>query len=91
MESTQMKMLQTICGKTLKDKIKSELILKMIGVEVLKKFLRNKKTKGFGQVEGMSKEKAPAMAIKIIIKGKNKARPKKQWMEVVEKDIRRRG
>ena len=36
MESTQIRMLQTISGMILKDKAKSELILKMICVEPLK-------------------------------------------------------
>ena len=36
MESTQIRMLQIISGMILKDKAKSELILKMICVELLK-------------------------------------------------------
>ena len=34
----------------------------------------------------MSKEKAPPMAMKIMIKGEKKERPKKQWMELVEEE-----
>ena len=37
-QSTQMKMPQMLCEKTLKDRVKSELILRIISVEPFKRF-----------------------------------------------------
>ena len=45
MESTQIRMLQMISGMILKDKAKSELILKMICVEPLKGIFEKSNTK----------------------------------------------
>ena len=70
-------MLQMFCGKTLKDWLKSDVILKMIDVEQLKEFLRSLKLKWFEHVERMSKEKAPAMAMKLMLKDKKRGRSKK--------------
>ena len=36
-----MRMLQMICGKMLKNKVKSELMLKTTNVKLLKEFIRN--------------------------------------------------
>ena len=62
----------------------------MTAVEPLKKFLRSQRLRWFGDVERMSKEKAPAMAMKIMMRGKKNGRPKKRWMEVVQDTRRRR-
>ena len=71
MEFTQIRMLQIISGMTLKDKAKSELILKMICVEPLKGIFEKANSE---VVLGTYREqkKAPVMAIKIIRKGKKK-------------------
>ena len=39
----------------------------------------------------MSKEKASVMAMTIMVEGKKKEKFKKQWMKMVEEDIKRRG
>ena len=59
-----------IHGKTLKGKIKSEIELKVTGVQPLKEFLRSQKLRWFGHVEWMSKEKAAVLAMTITLKGK---------------------
>ena len=51
-----MRMFQMVRGKTTKDRVKSELILKMIGVEPWKNILRSQRLKWFGQVERMNKK-----------------------------------
>ena len=71
MESTQMRMLKMICGKTVKDKVRSKLILNMTGIEPLKKFLRSQKLRWLGHIERMRK-KSPVMAMKIIMKSEKK-------------------
>ena len=47
-------------------------MLKITGVEPLKKIWRSQRLRWFGHVEKKSKKRAPAMAIKIIIKGKER-------------------
>ena len=64
--------MRMICGKTLKDRIKSGLILKMTVVETLKEFLRSQRLRWFVHIKNMSKEKAPAMAMKLTVKDKKK-------------------
>ena len=53
-------------GKTMKDKVKSELIIKTTGVEPLKEILRSQNLRCSGHVQRMNKEKATALAMKII-------------------------
>ena len=79
-----------ICGKTLKNRVKSKLI-KMTGLEPFKEFLRSQRLRWFGHNKKMRNEKASAMTVKIMVKCKKKQRPKKPWIEFVEKDMRRRG
>ena len=45
MELTRMRMHRMVCGKTLKNRVKSELIIKMIDVELLKEFSRSQRLK----------------------------------------------
>ena len=63
-----MRMVQIICGKRLKDEAKSELILKMTDVEPFKKFSRNQRLRWFKHIKRISKEKTPAMSMKIMVK-----------------------
>ena len=61
MESIQMRILRMIFGKTLKNTAKNELMVKMTGVEILKKFLRSQRLRWFGDVERMSKKKTNSL------------------------------
>ena len=79
-----------ICGKTLKDKMKSKLILKMSGVETLKEILRSLRLRWFGHITRMSKEKGKVLAVTITMKSNKNGRPKKRWTEVVEESCDKR-
>ena len=57
-----------ICGETLKDRRKNELVIKMNGVKPMNKLLRSQRLRWFGYVERMSKEKALAIVMKITVK-----------------------
>ena len=46
-----------VCGKILKDKVKSKLIPKMTGIKPIKEFLGSQRLRWFGDIEGMSKKK----------------------------------
>ena len=65
------------------------MILKLIGVERLKEILRSQRLRRFVHIERINKEKAPTTSMTITAKGKKKGRPKKQWMELVEEDMRK--
>ena len=83
MESTQIRMLQMISGMILKDKAKSQLILKIICAEPLKVIFEKSNTEVVWACR--EQKKAPAMARKIVIKGKKKGTPKVLWMEILRK------
>ena len=91
METTEMRMLRMMCGKTLKDRVRSERIREMTGVEKIEEYLRSQRLRWFGHVERMSEQRAPVKAMKVIVDGTKKGRPKKRWQEVVEQDMRIRG
>jgi len=91
METTEMRMLRLMCGKTLKDRVRSEKIREMTGVEKIEEFLRDQRLRWFGHVERMSEERAPVKAMRVAVDGKKRGRPKMRWREVVEKDMELRG
>ena len=61
-----------ICEKTLKDRVTSELIQEMTGVKPLKEFLKSQRLRWFQHIKQTRKEKAPAMAMTIMVEGKKK-------------------
>ena len=53
LKTTEMRMLQMICGKTLKDRMNNEKIREMTSVVRLEEFLREKRLRWLGHVERM--------------------------------------
>ena len=90
METTEMRMLRMMCGKTLKDRVRSERIREMTGVETIREFLRSQRLRWFGHVERMCEERAPVIAMKVTVNGRKRGRPKKRWEEVVKEDMKER-
>ena len=78
LKATEMRMLQMICGKTVKDKINNEKIREMVGVEKLKVFLREQKLRGFGHVERMDEERGPVKALHLEVDETKKGRPNRR-------------
>ena len=72
-----MRMLQMICGKTLKDKISKEEIREITGVERLEGFLREQTLRLLGHVERMDEERGPVKALHLEVDGTKKGRSKK--------------
>ena len=71
--TTEMRMLRLICGKTLKDKITTEKVRKLTGVDEMKEFLRGQKLRWLGHVERMHENRElakPAFSNKWLQKGK---------------------
>ena len=91
LKTTKMRMLQMICGKTLKDKMNNEKIREMMGVVRLEEFLREKRLRWLGHVERMDEERGPVKALFLEVAGTKRERPKKRWKEVLECDMTARG
>ena len=92
LKTTEMRMLQVICGKTLKNKIDNENIREMAGVERLEEFLREQRLRWLGHVERMDEERGrSSKGTTLTVDGTKKGRPKKRWKEVLKCDMIARG
>ena len=78
LKTTEMRMLRMICGKTLKDKINSEKIREMAGVERLEEFLREQRLRWLGHVEGIDEECGPVKALHVEVDVTKKGSGKKR-------------
>ena len=57
----------------------------------MKEFLRGQRLHWLGHVERMDENRGPAKALRFQIDGSKKGKPKKRWIEVLEKDMREKG
>ena len=64
LETTEIRMLRTRCGKTLKDKIRNERIREITAVESMAEVTTSQRLSWHDHVEGLSK--APIMAKKML-------------------------
>ena len=85
--ATEMRMLRLIWGKTLNDKITNGKVRELTGVDEMKEFLRGQRLRWLGHVERVDENRGPAKALHFQINGSKKGRPKKRWIEVLEKDM----
>ena len=69
----------------------NEKIREMTGVVRLKEFLREKRLRCLGHVEGMDEERGPVKALLLEVNGTKNGRPKKRWKEVLKCDMTARG
>ena len=91
MQAIQRRMLRMICGVTLKDKVESTLIAPTVGVDNLQEHLRQKRLRWFGHFVRRD-EKVEKKVLEFTIKGQRKrGRPVKQWIDMVEEDMKKRG
>ena len=88
--TTEMRMLLMICGKILKDKMRSECIRGISRVESIMKVMESQRPRWYGHVERMTEGKAPIIARKILVHEKKIGRPKKRWIGLVTEDINKR-
>ena len=87
LKTTEMRMLQIICGKTLKDKMNNEKIREMTSVMRLEEFLREKRLRWLEHAERMDEERGPLKALLLEVVGRKKGRPEKRWKEVLKCDM----
>ena len=91
LETTEMRMLRMIWGKTMNDKINNEKIREMTGVVRLEEFLREKRLRWLGHVKRMDEERGPVKALLLEVDGTKKGRPKKRWKEILKCAMTARG
>ena len=87
LETTKIKMLRMMCGKTFRDDISNETIPEMTGVEKIKKFLKEYRLQWFGHIKKINDKRALVKAKSFVVNGSKRGRPKKRWKKAIEKDF----
>jgi len=90
MEVTEMRMLRWMCGNTLRDRIRNEVIRKKVGVAGIVDKLRENRLRWFGHVRRRP-EGAPVRRVEEWDHGgikRGRGRPKMTWLEGVRKDMK---
>ena len=91
MESTEMRMVRMMCGKTLRDKVPSIMLRERMGIEDIEEHLREYRLRWLGHLERMNPEDLVRRVRKENIVGRKKrGRPKKSWEDVVKEDMVKR-
>ena len=85
-------MLRMICRATLKDMVESTVKASRVGVDDLEEHLRQKRLRWFGYIVRRDEEVEIKKVFELKIEGQRKrGRPVKQWIDVVEEDMKKRG
>ena len=90
-ERNDMRMIRWICGARLSERIPSEELRRRLGLEDIKLVLKRRRLRWYGHVERREGEWI-SKALLMEVDGKRpRGRPKKSWLEIVEKDMRDMG
>ena len=90
--ATERRMLRMICGMTLKDMVESTVIALRVGVDDLEEHLRQKRLRWFGHIERRDEVVETRKCWELKIEGwRKRCRPVKQWIDVIEEDMKKRG
>ena len=83
-------MLRMICGVMLKDMVESTVIASRVGVDDLEEHLRQKRLRWFGHI-ARDEEVEIKKVFELKIEGwRKRGKPVKQWIDVVEEDMKKR-
>ena len=81
-----------ICGVTLKDMVESTVLASRLGVDNLEQHLRQKRLKWFRHIARRDEEVEIKKVFELKIEGwRKRGRPVKQWIDVVEENMKERG
>ena len=87
-----MKALRLIKGVTRLDRLRNEDIRRELGVEGILDFVERGQLRWFGHVKRMDNVRYPKRMLEWIPQGRRPVgRPKKRWLENIERGISRRG
>ena len=91
MQSTEMRMIRMMCGKTLKDRVPSSMLRERMGIEDIEDHMRGHRLRWLGHLERMDAGNLTRRVREERVVGKaRRGRPKKTWEETVKDDMRRR-
>ena len=80
-----------ICEVTLKAMVESTVIALRVGVDDLEEHLRQKRLRWFGHIVRRDEEVEIKKVFELKIEGqRERGRPVKQWIDVVEEDMKKR-
>ena len=77
-------------SKTLKNKTRSECIRETTEVGSITKVMRSQRLRWYRLVERMTEGAAPIVTRKTFANREKISRPKKQWIELVTEDIKKK-
>ena len=80
-----------ICGVTFKDKVESTVNASRVGVDDSEEHLRQKRLRWFGHIARTDEEVEIKKVLELKIGWRKRGRPVKQWIDVVEEDMKKRG
>ena len=90
-ERNDMRMIRWICGAKLSDRIQSEVLRRRLGLEDIKIVMKKRRLRWFGHVERRDEGWIKKALTMEVAGTRPKGRPRKTWMEMVEKDMRDMG
>ena len=91
MQSTEMRMIRLMCGKTIKDRLPSAVLRERSDIEDIEEHLRGLRLRWFGHLERMDVMNLTRRVREETVGGRMKrGRPKKTWEEILKDDMRRR-
>ena len=87
----KIRMLRWMCGHTLLDKIKNDVIRSKVGVAPFEDKLREARLRWFGHVRRRDLDAPVRRCEKIVLGfstgGRGRGRPRKNWGEVIRQDL----
>ena len=91
LQAKKRRMLRMICRVTLKDKVENAGIASRVGVDDLEEHLRQKRLRWFGHIVRRDEVVEIEKMLELKIEGQRKrGRPVKQWIDMVEEDMKKR-
>ena len=90
LRTTERRMLRMICRVTLKDMVESTVTASRVGVNNLEEHLRQKRLRWFGHIVRRDEEVEIKKVFELKIGRRKRGRPVKQWIDVVEEDMKKR-
>src|SRR6266536_3105193 len=87
-----MRMIRTMCGVSLRDKITSVMLRERMGVEAIGVVVKRNRLRWFGHVEMKDDcDWVKGCSVLEVEGPKPRGRPKKTWVEGVKRDMREMG
>ena len=91
MQSTEMRMIRLMCGKTTRDRLPSAVLRERSDIEDIEEHLRGLRLRWFGHLKRMKRMNLTRRVREENVGGRLKrGRPKKSWEDTLKDDMKRR-